>query len=109
MNNLTDVTVLDVIDEVHDTVEALINKCEKVGASIAGLDARCGTIFIGGDFIATTKGSKNNNLRYYGGFEYVDSECQHTLGDWVFYVTDDDRVDAAHERAMEWIEMNNSD
>ena len=31
-------------------------------------------------------------LRYYGGFEYVDSSCRKEYGEFVFYTNDDDRV-----------------
>jgi hypothetical protein len=31
-------------------------------------------------------------MQYYGGFEYVYKEYRHEMGDYVFYLAEDDRV-----------------
>jgi hypothetical protein len=78
--------------EVNDTVTEYVNdNLEQIRADKAGLDARCGRIWVCLDCIAVEKGN-DRTLDYYGGFEYVDKEYRTNLGDWVFYSAEDERV-----------------
>lgn len=76
---------------VRELVEKTLADVPNVSAEKAGLDRRCGMIYINGEFIATTI-SNDRLLQYYGGFEYVDSEHRLQFGDMVFYTADSDRV-----------------
>ncbi len=53
-------------------------------------------LWIGSDFIAVRK-HDDRSLQYYGGFEYVDKEHRTECGEYVFYSTEDDRVQGHHE------------
>lgn len=68
-------------------------------AEDAGLDPRCGMIYLGEDFLATRN---RRSLDYYGGFEYVDSEYIQQVGGWTLYSVDDSCV----LRAMTTLEHN---
>jgi hypothetical protein len=57
-----------------------------------GLDDRAGhSLRVAEDWIAV-KSHHARSLDYYGGFEYVDKSHKYTLGDWIFYLADDERV-----------------
>ena len=58
-------------------------------AEDAGLDPRCGMIYLGEDFLATRD---RRSLDYYGGFEYVDPEYIQQVGGWTLYSVDDSLV-----------------
>ena len=74
---------------------------KQTSAYTLGLDQRAAhVIFRGPTWLAVPK-TENRNLRYYGGFEYVDDECITELGDYVFYFTDDSRVLDHWEQAAE--------
>ena len=79
------------IDEVTELTDNYIGTMEKVPAVKLGLDNRSGSLFISPDCIAVYKGN-DRALQYYGGFEYVDTEYRHEMGDFVFYSAEDDRV-----------------
>ena len=85
----------ELIETIELSVERHINsKMEQISPARDnnGLDPRSAcTLYISGDAIAVPK-SQDNTLQYYGGFEYVDKEFRKELGDYVFYLYDDDRV-----------------
>ena len=84
----------DVLDRINEIVERHINKeFEQIyaGRQNTGLDDRVGIIYINEDAIAVDK-HNDRILQYYGGFEYVDKEYRHEIGDYVFYTADDSRV-----------------
>ena len=59
----------------------------------AGLDRRaCCELYRGLDFLAIAKHDLNA-MRYYGGFEYVDQLHVMDMGAYVFYSTEDARVE----------------
>jgi hypothetical protein len=97
-----DITSMDdalaALDQIGD---ALIKTAKVTDASSCGLDDRCGTLYIGDDFIASRNSSR---LDYYGGFEYIEKEYKQTIGDYTFYAIDHDRVrdaiEAYEERAV---------
>jgi hypothetical protein len=87
-------------DSVYDMSEAIVevvernvrNNFEMVNADRLGLDIRAGyKLFVNEDAIAVAK-HNDRTLQYYGGFEYVDAECRVEMGDFVFYMCDDERV-----------------
>ena len=78
---------------LNEMVEQLIDdEFRSVKSSEVGLDSRAAyEVFINEDNIAIRK-SDRRTLDYYGGFEYVDEEHVTVLGDYVFYSSDDERV-----------------
>ena len=78
---------------MNEMVEQLIDdEFRLVKPTEVGLDSRAAfEVFINDDNIAVRKCDRNP-LDYYGGFEYVDEEHVTVLGDYVFYSSDDERV-----------------
>ncbi len=82
----------NMLGEVNYTVTVYVDdNLERIRPERAGLDARCGRIWVCMDCIAVEQGN-DRTLQYYGGFEYVDKEYRTELGDWVFYSAEDERV-----------------
>jgi hypothetical protein len=79
------------IDEVTELTDSFVGSMQMVPANRLGLDPRCGKLFVSPDCIAVYKGN-DRALQYYGGFEYVDKEFRHEMGDYVFYSHEDARV-----------------
>ena len=76
----------EMVDQLIDDEFRLVKPTE------IGLDSRAAyEVFINEDNIAIRK-SNRRTLDYYGGFEYVDEEHVTVLGDYVFYSSDDERV-----------------
>ncbi len=82
----------EMIDEINDQVLRTVRETmETCKAEDLGLDRRAGReIFVNHDFIAVE--GDGHMLDYYGGFEYVRSECVTVIGDFKFYSADDSRV-----------------
>lgn len=83
--------------DIHQIIETLENlqaqmesDCELIPAHELGLDPRCGFLYVGEDFVASTR---PQDLDYYGGFEYIDTEYTITLGTWKLYLKGDRRID----------------
>jgi len=78
---------------MNEMVEQLIDdEFRSVKPIEVGLDSRAAyEVFINEDNIAIRK-SDRRSLDYYGGFEYVDEEHVTVLGDYIFYSSDDERV-----------------
>jgi hypothetical protein len=83
--------LFSLIDEVTELTDNYIGTMKKVPAVKLGLDNRSGSLFVSPDCIAVYK-SNDRALQYYGGFEYVDTEYRHEMGEFVFYSAEDDRV-----------------
>ena len=83
----------DMVKEVNDMVrQHVLYNMTPINANQAGLDIRCGRIYIDRECIAIFKHS-DYGLQYYGGFEYVSKSERKELGDYVFYFGEDsDRV-----------------
>lgn len=93
------------LHEVNDIVtEYVDDNLERIRPEQAGLDARCGRIWVNRECIAVENGN-DRVLQYYGGFEYVEKEYRTELGDWVFYSADDDRV---HEHIAAYYEKEDA-
>ena len=82
-----------IMNVMNGMVENFIDeKFRLVKPAEVGLDSRVAyEIFINEDYIAVGKGNRRT-LDYYGGFEYVDEEHVTVLGNYVFYSSDDERV-----------------
>lgn len=79
------------IVETLQTLQAQVESdCELLPALELGLDPRCGFVYAGEDFVAT---SRPRELDYYGGFEYIDPEYTIRLGEWKLYFKGDSRID----------------
>lgn len=79
--------IYDINQMVDDKVQ---NDMTEVSASDLGLDNRAGyRLYVNEDAIAIQK-DRDNSLQYYGGFEYIDKEYRAEMGDWVFYMKDDE-------------------
>jgi hypothetical protein len=85
----------ELIETIELSVERHINsKMEQISPARdnVGLDPRSAyTLYISPEAIAVPK-NQDRTLQYYGGFEYVDTEFRKELGDYVFYLYDDERV-----------------
>jgi hypothetical protein len=90
----------DIIERVNELAEELIEDAKLLSAEQFGLDDRCGNLYMGEDFIAVPL-HRDRTLQYYGGFEYVDHSSRQVIGEFVFYSTDDDRVEGAMDKARE--------
>lgn len=85
-------SMYDLIDSVQSKTHRFVNdNMDLVPATDLGLDIRCGRLFVSDEGIAVSK-DQDRSLQYYGGFEYVDKDYRHELGDFVFYSVDDERV-----------------
>ena len=80
-------TIQDTLLQLQDEIES---SCRRVPAHELGLDPRCGTVYVGEDFVATPN---PGTLDYYGGFEYIDPEYTIRLGEWKLYFKGDSRID----------------
>lgn len=91
----------ELIETIDVSVERHINKHMTQihpARDNIGLDNRAAyTLYISPEAIAVHK-NQDRTLQYYGGFEYVDTEFRKELGDYVFYLCDDDRVQGHIER-----------
>ncbi len=85
----------ELIETIDLSVERHINSnMEQISPARVniGLDRRsASTLYISGEAIAVPK-NQRRTFDYYGGGEYVDSEYVVELGNYVFYLYDDDRI-----------------
>jgi hypothetical protein len=89
--------LLDLVEDAWGAIESFITKkLEAYEAEAYGLDDRAayGKILTDKDrqFMVVSK-RDDRVLQYYGGFEYVEKEYRHELGDYVIYMADDSRVE----------------
>ena len=82
----------DAIEESRIAAEEVINNMTQIKPEQCGLDNRAGyRLWIDEDAIAVAR-RNDNTLQYYGGFEYVDKENRVELGDYVFYLREEERI-----------------
>jgi hypothetical protein len=94
------------IDEVTELTDSFVgSNMEMVPANSLGLDIRCGKVFVSPDCIAIHK-ANDRAVQYYGGFEYVDKEFRHEMGDFVFYSAEDGRIQGHLETYLNKEEEN---
>ena len=84
-------SMLDLIDKANDLATDFIATMDHVYADKAGLDERCGFIYVGSDCIGVDT-DQRHSLDYYGGFEYVSKSDVFVVGKFTFYSIEDDRV-----------------
>ena len=93
----------EMFEQVEQLVQEYIDTADKVAADEVGLDRRSGMVYVTKECIFAHKDA-NRSLRYYGGFEYVSAEFVKHIGDYVFYMLEDeygetcDRVQDAIDR-----------
>ena len=95
--------LFELIDEVTELTDNYVGQMWQVPASELGLDNRCGKLFANADCIAVYNGN-DRTLQYYGGFEYIDKEYRHEMGDYVFYSAEDERVQGHLEKYLNKVE-----
>ena len=84
--------ILDVVNEANDQMVRALNEMEYVEPELLGLDRRAAyRLWVNEDCIVVDK-RNNGALQYYGGFEYVDRDYRIEMGDYVIYLSDDERV-----------------
>jgi len=90
-------------DEVFSIIVDFVQKSSLVKAIDCGLDDRAGwEIYISPNKdVLFVHQNRVRDLRYYGGFEYVDDMYICTIGDYVFFEDSDSRVAAAIESVIE--------
>ena len=82
----------EAIEEVKTAADEVIEGMTQIKPEQCGLDNRAGyRLWINEDAIAVNR-RNDNTLQYYGGFEYVDKENRVELGDYVFYLREEERV-----------------
>ena len=83
----------NLINEINQKVEIYVGSLTEVKGQDLGLDERVGRVYTDGHEGIVVHREADRRLQYYGGFEYVDKYYRQELGDYVFYMQGDDRVD----------------
>lgn len=99
---MTDYTdALDFCESMTEAARRFVGQMSEVQARELGLDPRAfwGYAYVDKSAIVVTK-EQARTLDYYGGFEYVDRDYRREVGDYVFYLAEDDRVRGHIERFM---------
>jgi hypothetical protein len=99
MSNYVD--ALDFCEAMTEKASRFVGKMTEVSANQLGLDPRAfwGYAYVDESAIVVTK-EQTRLLDYYGGFEYVDKDYRREVGDYVFYLAEDDRVAGHIARAL---------
>lgn len=85
-------------NKIDGIVEDVISDMSQIKATDIGLDIRSGyRLWVSTDAVAVENYS-DGSLQYYGGFEYVDKEFRVPMGDYVFYLAEDSRVQDCIDR-----------
>lgn len=84
---------LDFCEAMTEKARRFVAQMSEVQARELGLDPRAfwGYAYVDETAIVVTK-EQARKLDYYGGFEYVDKDYRREVGDYVFYLAEDDRV-----------------
>ena len=92
---------LDFCEQMTQMANRFVSQMNEVQARDLGLDPRSfyGYAYVDETAIAVIK-DQAHSLDYYGGFEYVDKDYRREVGDYVFYLAEDDRVRSHIERFM---------
>ena len=85
------------LNEMNDKIAMYVNKMRKVNATQLGLDARAGSALFVDDHCIVVHVCSNRNLRYYGGFEYIDERFCMQAGDYVFYFKESEELNGDDE------------
>jgi hypothetical protein len=86
-------SALEYVEVMTEKTRQFTAQMEEVTAEQLGLDTRSlfGYAYVDESAIVVNK-EQAHNLEYYGGFVYVDKEYRREVGDYVFYLSGDDRV-----------------
>jgi hypothetical protein len=85
--------MLHFLDKIDQEVAVYVQNLTQVKAEDLDLDPRAGTrLFTDGTDGIVVRKDSDQNLQYYGGFEYVDKYNRTEIGQYVFYDIGDDRV-----------------
>jgi hypothetical protein len=92
---------LDFCEQMTEKARRFVAQMTEVTAEQMGLDPRSfwGHAYVDNTAIVVNK-EQSRKLDYYGGFEYVDREYRREVGDYVFYIAEDDRVREHIARAL---------
>lgn len=83
----------DLIDTINDSVATHIaSNMQEAYPEAFGLDNRCARTMFFDDYCIAVLKHHDRNLQYYGGFEYVDQQYRVEIGNYVFYMGEDERV-----------------
>ena len=84
---------LDFCEQMTEKARRFVGQMTEVKAKQLGLDPRSfyGVAYADESAIVVSK-DQDRSLQYYGGFEYVDKDYRREVGDYVFYLAEDDRV-----------------
>ena len=96
------IDALDFCEQMTEAARHFVGQMTEVKAKQLGLDPRSfyGVAYVDESAIAVIK-DQTRTLDYYGGFEYVDKDYRREVGDYVFYLAEDDRVREHIERFLE--------
>lgn len=81
------------INEINQKVEVFVGGLTQVTGADLGLDERVGRLYTDGFEGIVVHKEADRRLQYYGGFEYIDKYNRQEMGDYVFYMAGDDRVE----------------
>lgn len=104
-------SLYQIIEDANNQVKEYLGTLDSFTPEQVGLDARCrGTVYIDFDsqqVIIETRYLKK--FSYYGGFEYLNTDCVTEFGNYVIFDADEDEsnrlnevIDLAQE-IVEWI------
>lgn len=95
------VDAVDFCEEMTEKARRFVAQMTEVQAKDLGFDPRAfwGYAYVDQSAIVVIK-EQDRTLQYYGGFEYVDKDYRREVGDYVFYLAEDDRVRGHIERFM---------
>lgn len=101
------IDALDFCEAMTEKARRFVGQMTEVQAKDLGLDPRSfwGYAYVDESAIAVIK-EQTRTLDYYGGFEYVDKDYRREVGDYVFYLAEDDRVRGHIERFLQVEEEN---
>jgi hypothetical protein len=98
---------LSFLDDINEQVSRHVDRnFQQVHAAVLGLDPRGARILYVTDECIAVKKQDDSRLQYYGGFEYVDKEARTEMGDYVFYMATDNRVQNHIDR---WLDTQRED
>ena len=89
--------MMNLINEINQKVEVYVGGLTQVTGADLGLDERVGRLYTDGFEGIVVHKEADQRLCYYGGFEYVDKYYREEIGNYVFYLTGDNRVDECLE------------
>ena len=92
---------LDFCEQMTEKARRFVGQMTEVTAEQLGLDPRSfwGVAYVDESAIVVIK-EQTRTLDYYGGFDYVDRDYRREVGDYVFYLAEDDRVAHHIARAL---------